>query len=150
MSFEELGLREEVIRGVQDLGFTQPTEIQEKAIPLLINDMTDFVGLAQTGTGKTAAFGLPMLNYVDFSKKHIQGLVIAPTRELCLQIAKDIEAFSKHIKDVNIVSVYGGASISDQIRKVKKGAQIICATPGRLQDMIERRVVKLGDVHMVS
>ena len=149
MSFEELGLREEVIRGVQDLGFTQPTEIQEKAIPLLINDMTDFVGLAQTGTGKTAAFGLPMLDYVDFSKKHIQGLVIAPTRELCLQIAKDIEAFSKHIKDVNIVSVYGGASISDQIRKVKKGAQIICATPGRLQDMIERKVVKLGDVDMV-
>ena len=149
MSFETLGLKKELVRGVSDLGFDSPTEIQQKAIPILLDQAIDFVGLAQTGTGKTAAFGLPMLNQIDFSKKIIQGLVIAPTRELCLQISKDLESFSKHISGVNIVSVYGGASMTDQIRKVKKGAQLICATPGRLQDMIERKIIKLGEIETV-
>lgn len=149
MLFEELGLRKEIVGAIKDMGFEQPTEIQEQAIPTLVEEETDFVGLAQTGTGKTAAFGLPLLNGIDADENYTQGLVIAPTRELCLQIAKDLEAFSKKMGRVNVVSVYGGAPISTQIKQVKKGAHIICATPGRLQDMIERRVVKLQDVKTV-
>ena len=144
MNFSDLGLKEEVLNAVSDLGFETPSEIQQKAVPVLINGAgSDLIGLAQTGTGKTAAFGLPMVNLVDFSSKKTQGLVICPTRELCIQIARDIDNFSKYYKNSNTVAVYGGASIVDQMRKIKKGAQIIVATPGRLCDLISRKAIDL-------
>ena len=137
-SFETLGLSRGLVESIQVIGFETPTPIQEKAIPVLLTGNRDFVGLAQTGTGKTAAFGLPLLELVDDTSRHTQALVLAPTRELGLQITNDLENFSEKFKQFNIVAVYGGASISEQIRKVKKGAQIIVATPGRLIDMIDR------------
>ena len=149
MTFQELGLKQELVDAVSEMGFENPTEIQEKAIPVLLSGESDFVGLAQTGTGKTAAFGLPMLDLLDFDNKYIQGLVIAPTRELCVQITKDLKAFSKNMKGAHIVPVYGGAAIGPQIRDIKKGARVVCATPGRLQDMIQRDVIRLDQVHTV-
>lgn len=149
MTFEQLGLRTELLKAIQDLGFQSPTPIQEKAIPELLKEPRDLVGLAQTGTGKTAAFGLPMLSLLDFSQKHTQGLVIAPTRELCLQICEDFKSYSKHIKGANIVAIYGGASIDRQASEIRRGAQVICATPGRLADMIRQRIVDLRKVQIV-
>ncbi len=149
MTFEELGLREEVLKSLTDLGFEAPTPIQEQAIPHLMKDEDcDFVGLAQTGTGKTAAFGLPLISNINVQSSLPQGLIICPTRELCLQITKDLETFSKHLK-CNVVSVYGGADIRRQITQIKKGVSIIVATPGRLVDLINRKVVKLSDVKTV-
>lgn len=148
-SFETLGLSRELVESVLKIGFETPTPIQEKAIPVLLEGNRDFVGLAQTGTGKTAAFGLPLLELVDESRRDTQALVLAPTRELCLQITSDLENFSAHFKKVNIVAVYGGSSISDQIKKVKKGAQIIVATPGRLIDMITRKAIQLQTIRYV-
>src|SRR5919107_1307878 len=110
--FSELGLNEKLLKGVEDLGFTEPTSIQEKAIPVLLSGTKDLIGLAQTGTGKTAAFGLPLLQLVDAAQKHPQALIVCPTRELCLQIEKEIELFKKHLSGMHIVAVYGGASIS--------------------------------------
>ncbi len=149
MNFEELGLNNELIRAVQDMGFTEPTPIQEKAIPDIISGNKDLVGLAQTGTGKTAAFGLPMLYLTDFQSSTIQGLVICPTRELCIQISNDFKKYSRFIKGSRVVSVYGGTSIDRQIKQIKKGVQIIVATPGRLLDLIRRRVIKLSNVSYV-
>jgi ATP-dependent RNA helicase DeaD len=148
-SFESLGLSRGLVESVQQLGFEVPTPIQEKAIPVLLKGSQDFVGLAQTGTGKTAAFGLPLLDRVDDKSKETQALVLAPTRELGLQIASDLENFSEKFKSFNIVAVYGGASISEQIRKVKRGAQIIVATPGRLIDMIDRKAINLNTIRYV-
>ncbi len=148
-SFESLGLSSGLVQSVQLLGFETPTPIQEKAIPVLLNGSRDFVGLAQTGTGKTAAFGLPLLGLIDEKSKEAQALVLAPTRELGLQITNDLETFTEKYKSFNIVAVYGGASISEQIRKVKRGAQIIVATPGRLIDLIDRRAINLGTVKYV-
>ena len=111
MNFEELGLKPEILRAITDLGFTSPTPIQEKAIPMIIGGNTDMVGLAQTGTGKTAAFGLPLLNLVDFNSKSTQALILCPTRELCNQITSDLTAMSKYLGNSNIVAVYGGASV---------------------------------------
>jgi ATP-dependent RNA helicase DeaD len=145
-SFAQLGLRTEIVEAITAMGYEMPTEIQEKAIPVLLSGSTDLVGLAQTGTGKTAAFGLPMLNLLDFSKKHIQGLILCPTRELCLQIQKDLFNYSKHMPGAAIVAVYGGASIENQIRDLKRGCQIVVATPGRLIDMMQRRAINLGSV----
>lgn len=145
-SFAQLGLRTEIVEAITAMGYETPTEIQEKAIPVLLSGSTDLVGLAQTGTGKTAAFGLPMLNLLDFSKKHIQGLILCPTRELCLQIQKDLFNYSKHMSGASIVAVYGGASIENQIRDLKRGCQIVVATPGRLIDMMQRRAINLGSV----
>src|SRR5262245_22514421 len=138
-TFEELGLEERLLKGIGELGFVNPTPIQEKAIPVLLNGTKDLVGLAQTGTGKTAAFGLPLLQLIDADKKFPQALVVCPTRELCLQIVNEIELFKKYIRGVHVVAVYGGASIGQQIRDIKRGVQIVVATPGRLIDLIERK-----------
>jgi ATP-dependent RNA helicase DeaD len=148
MTFEELGLKSEVLKSLKELGFEAPTPIQEKAIPHLLGENSDFVGLAQTGTGKTAAFGLPLINNIENHAKTPQGLVICPTRELCLQIAKDLENYSKYLK-VNVVAVYGGTDIRKQMTDIKKGVSIIVATPGRLMDLINRRAVSLSDVEYV-
>lgn len=150
MTFEELGLKPKVLAAVEALGFRNPSPIQEQAIPQILNNDGDLVGLAQTGTGKTAAFGLPMVNEVSFSAKKTQGLVICPTRELCIQIANDFESFATNFKGANIVPVYGGASIEVQARQLSKGAQIVVATPGRLMDMIKRKKVDLSQVKYVA
>jgi len=148
-SFDALGLSGELVGAIRQLGFENPTPIQEKAIPVLLKGDTDLIGLAQTGTGKTAAFGLPLLDLVKESNHSTQALVVAPTRELGVQITNDLERFSKGVKDLNIVTVYGGASISEQIKKVKRGAQIIVATPGRLIDLLSRKVVNLSNIEYV-
>ncbi|MCF8260779.1 MAG: DEAD/DEAH box helicase [Melioribacteraceae bacterium] len=146
-SFEELGLNSNLIKAITEMGFENPMPVQKEVIPFLLGEgENDLIALAQTGTGKTAAFGLPIIQEVDGSKSTIQYLILAPTRELCMQITKDLESFSKHSARVKIVAVYGGASIETQIRAIKNGAQIICATPGRLLDLIKRRVVKLGGI----
>ncbi len=147
--FEGLGLNENLVKAVQDLGFTSPTPIQEKAIPVLLSGTTDFVGLAQTGTGKTAAFGLPLLQLIEAEKKYPQALIVCPTRELCLQICNDIQDYKKYSKNVVAEPVYGGASIVMQIRALKKGVHIVVATPGRLIDMIERKAIDLDKVKYV-
>lgn len=148
MTFEELGLKSEVLKSLEELGFTTPTPIQQEAIPHLLGEESDFVGLAQTGTGKTAAFGLPLVNRIDTSMKIPQGLIICPTRELCLQIAKDLKTFSKHLK-LNVVAVYGGTDIRAQMKEIKRGANVIVATPGRLCDLIKRKAITLGEVETV-
>jgi ATP-dependent RNA helicase DeaD len=148
-TFEALGLNEKLLNAVTDLGFTEPTTIQEKAIPVLLSGTKDLIGLAQTGTGKTAAFGLPLLQLVDATQKFPQALIVCPTRELCLQIEKEIELFKKHIAAIQIVAVYGGSSISQQIRDIKRGVQIVVATPGRLIDLIERKAINLEAIKYV-
>lgn len=147
--FLELGIREEVVNAISELGFEKPSEIQEKAIPVLLTGNDDFVGLAQTGTGKTAAFGLPLLEQLDFSQKQPQALVLCPTRELCLQISKDLEKFAKYIDNVHVVAVYGGANISDQLRQIRRGVQIVVATPGRMLDIIGRNAIDFSQVKYV-
>lgn len=149
MSFEALGIEESLLQGIHALGFTEPTPIQEKAIPILLSGTKNFVGLAQTGTGKTAAFGLPLLQLVDSEARHPQALVVCPTRELCMQITKDIAKFSLHKKSIKSVAVYGGASIGDQIRDLKRGVQIVVATPGRLIDLIERKAINLENINYI-
>ncbi|HRJ30174.1 MAG TPA: DEAD/DEAH box helicase [Cyclobacteriaceae bacterium] len=148
-NFQALGLSKGLADAVQLIGFETPTPIQEKAIPLLLTGDRDFIGLAQTGTGKTAAFGLPLLELVDENSSATQALVLAPTRELGLQIVSDLENFSEKFKKLNIVAVYGGASISEQIRKVKRGAQVVVATPGRLIDLLGRKAVNLSTIQYV-
>ncbi|GAB4092263.1 DEAD/DEAH box helicase [Flaviaesturariibacter terrae] len=149
ITFDALGLREELLSAVRDLGFTQPTSIQEKAIPVLLSGTKDLIGLAQTGTGKTAAFGLPLLQLIDAAQKNPQALVVCPTRELCMQIVNEVEIFKKHLKGVNVVAVYGGTSISQQIRDIRRGVQIVVATPGRLIDLIERKAINLEEIQYV-
>ncbi|MEO6071519.1 MAG: DEAD/DEAH box helicase [Chitinophagaceae bacterium] len=148
-TFEALGLNEKLLQAVLDLGYTEPTTIQEKAIPVLLSGTKDLIGLAQTGTGKTAAFGLPLLHLIDIAQKHPQALIVCPTRELCLQIEKEINLFKKHIPAVHVVAVYGGSSISMQIRDIKRGVQIVVATPGRLIDLIERKAINLEQIKYV-
>jgi ATP-dependent RNA helicase DeaD len=148
-AFEALGLNEQLVNAVTDMGFETPSEIQQKAIPVLLSGTTDFIGLAQTGTGKTAAFGLPLLQLIDPSQRHAQALIVCPTRELCLQITNDLEKFKKHSKNIFTEAVYGGASIMMQIRNLKKGVQIVVATPGRLIDLIERKAIDLQKVKYV-
>jgi ATP-dependent RNA helicase DeaD len=148
-AFEGLGLNENLVKAVSDLGFDSPTPIQLKAIPILLSGTTDFVGLAQTGTGKTAAFGLPLLQLIEPEHKYPQALIVCPTRELCLQICNDLQAYKKYIKNVSAEPVYGGASIVMQIRALKKGVHIVVATPGRLIDMIERKAIDLEKVKYV-
>lgn len=149
MTFNDLGLRSEILKGIEDLGFSAPTPIQQQAIPAIIEGKNDLVGLAQTGTGKTAAFGLPLLNLIDERNNNTQGIVVCPTRELCLQITNDLKNYSKYLRGVNVVAVYGGASIQNQERDIKRGAQIIVATPGRMIDLINRKVIKLNNVSFV-
>lgn len=147
--FEELGLNEQLIRATDELGFTEPTAIQQQAIPVLLSGTTDFVGLAQTGTGKTAAFSLPLLQLINANDKYPQALIVCPTRELCLQITNDLQNFKKFSKGIDTEAVYGGASIMMQIRNLKKGVQIVVATPGRLIDLIERKAIDLQKVKYV-
>ena len=149
MEFKELGLSEELLSAIAEIGFVEPTPIQQETIPHLLEDPSDLIGLASTGTGKTAAFGLPLLNYVDAESKVTQGLIICPTRELCIQISKDLESYAKNIRSLNVVSVYGGADIQKQIKQIDRGAQVIVATPGRLMDLIKRKKVKLQDIDTV-
>jgi len=149
MSFEALGIEASLLEGIQSLGFKEPTPIQEQAIPILLSGTKDFVGLAQTGTGKTAAFGLPLLQLIDSAKRTPQALVVCPTRELCMQITKDITNFSIKKRSIQSVAVYGAASIGQQIRELKQGAQIVVATPGRLIDLIERRAINLENISYI-
>jgi ATP-dependent RNA helicase DeaD len=149
MTFKDLGLRPEVLQALNDLGFEKPTPIQEEAIPELLSSQRDLVGLAQTGTGKTAAFGLPIVELTDFTKKHVQALIVAPTRELGMQIASDMKTFTKHVAGAKIATIYGGASIDTQAREIRSGAQIVVATPGRLIDMMKRKIIKLSEVNVV-
>ena len=145
--FEQLGLDEPILKAISDMGFETPSEIQQKAIPTLLANGADMVALAQTGTGKTAAFGFPLLQLIDTDSRVTQGLILSPTRELCLQIASELRNYAKYLPKVNVVAVYGGASIEEQARSLKKGAQIIVATPGRMQDMIRRNFVDISHIN---
>lgn len=145
--FEQLGLNEQLLNAIKDMGFETPSEVQEKAIPVLLAQDTDMVALAQTGTGKTAAFGFPLIQKIDISSRKTQGLILSPTRELCLQIANELKNYSKYTKGLNVVAIYGGASITEQAREVKRGAQIIVATPGRMQDMVNREMVDITNIN---
>ena len=149
-SFEEIGIEKNILRAIEELGFNSPMPVQEKVIPyLLSDDREDVVALAQTGTGKTAAFGLPLMQRVNTSMKNTQHLIISPTRELCIQIADDLKSYSKYKEKIKVVAVFGGASIEHQIKSIKKGAHIISATPGRLLDLIKRRVVDIRHIKTV-
>ena len=148
-TFEELGIDARLIQSTTELGYVNPTAIQEQAIPVLLSGTKDFIGLAQTGTGKTAAFGLPLLHIIDEKAKYPQALVVCPTRELCMQIVKEIEIFKKYMTGISVVAVYGGTSIGLQIRDLKRGVQIIVATPGRLIDLIERKAINLEQIQYV-
>lgn len=149
MTFEGLGLDAKLVQATDALGFKNPTAIQEQAIPVLLSGTKDLVGLAQTGTGKTAAFGLPLLQLVETSKRHPQALVVCPTRELCIQIVNEMEAFKKFSPGMHVIAVYGGTSIGMQIRDLKRGVQIVVATPGRLIDLIERKAINLEEISYV-
>jgi ATP-dependent RNA helicase DeaD len=144
--FTEAGLMPEIVQAVEDLGFTKPTPIQEKAIPALINTESDILALAQTGTGKTAAFGLPIIHRIDKNGKGVQALVLSPTRELCMQITRDLENYSAKIKNFKTVAVYGGASIVNQLQDLKKGAHIVVGTPGRTLDLIKRKALDISKI----
>jgi ATP-dependent RNA helicase DeaD len=146
MTFEETGLNSNMLQAVTDLGFEIPTPIQEQTIPRLLNSKKDLIALAQTGTGKTAAFGLPIVQQTDTSLKGTQALVLCPTRELCMQITSDMNTYSKYVKDFFVVPIYGGASIENQINKLKNGKQVVVGTPGRVLDMIKRGKLKLSKV----
>ncbi len=148
-TFEGLGIDARLVKATSELGFVTPTPIQEKAIPVLLSGTKDFVGLAQTGTGKTAAFVIPLLQLVDGKEKFPQALVVCPTRELCIQIVKEVDQFKKHMPGLHVVAVYGGSSISTQIRDLKHGVQIVVATPGRLIDLIERKAINLERIKYV-
>ena len=145
-TFQDLGLNEDLLHAITDLGFEKPSDVQDKAIPILLEQDTDLVALAQTGTGKTAAFGFPMLQKINIDSRTTQGLILSPTRELCLQITNEMKQYGKYCKGLNVVAIYGGASISDQAREVKRGAQIIVATPGRMKDMISRKMVDISKI----
>ena len=148
-TFEELGVCEEIRNAITELGFEQPMPVQEEVIPYLLGNRNDIIALAQTGTGKTAAFGIPLLQRTDARVKQTQALVLSPTRELCLQIADDLKDFAKYMEGINVVPVYGGTSIENQIRALKHGAQIIVATPGRLIDLMNRGAARLEAVKNV-
>ena len=145
-AFKALGLDEQLLQAITDMGFKTPSEVQEQAIPILLEKDTDLVALAQTGTGKTAAFGFPMLQKINIESRTTQGLILSPTRELCLQITNEMVNYGKHKKGLNVVAIYGGASIQDQARNIKKGAQVIVATPGRMKDMISRRMIDISKI----
>ncbi|RNC87018.1 MAG: DEAD/DEAH box helicase [Winogradskyella sp.] len=145
-TFQDLGLNDDLLQAITDLGFTKPSDVQQKAIPTLLAEERDLVALAQTGTGKTAAFGFPMLEKIDINSRTTQGLILSPTRELCLQITAELKLYGKYCKGLNVAAIYGGASITEQAKQVKKGAQIIVATPGRMKDMISRKLVDISKI----
>lgn len=146
MLFKDMGLSTEILSAINDLGFETPTPIQEKVIPILVEEKRDVIGLAQTGTGKTAAFGLPSIERIDVEQNFPQLLILSPTRELCLQITRDLESYSKYINGLRIVAVYGGAPIEKQIGALKRGAHVVVATPGRIHDLVRRKRVNLAEV----
>ena len=145
-SFEELGVSPEIIQAIQEMGFVQPMPVQEAVIPFLLEDRKDVIALAQTGTGKTAAFGIPLLQRLELKAKEPTALVLSPTRELCLQITDDLRDFAKYMDGIHVEAVYGGAAIEPQIRALKKGVNIIVATPGRLIDLKNRGFAQLDQV----
>jgi len=148
-NFKDIGVNKELLKSIQEMGFETPTPIQKESIPCLLTSRQDLISLAQTGTGKTAAFGLPIIQQIDPKIKHVQAIVLCPTRELCIQIAKDLIAFSKYLDYVKVLPVYGGANIENQIKSIKKGIQIIIGTPGRTKDLIKRKILKLDIVNRV-
>jgi ATP-dependent RNA helicase DeaD len=148
-SFSSFPMREELTRAISDLGFETPTPIQSKVIPQLLSEPIDIIGLAQTGTGKTAAYGLPLLHHVDVAVKHVQCLVLSPTRELCMQIQEEMSKYGTYMRGLRVTAVYGGVPISGQIREVRANPQVIVATPGRLIDLLERKAISLADVEYV-
>jgi len=148
-TFTETGLHAQILSAIKDLGFEEPTPIQEKTIPHLMSSDHDLIASAQTGTGKTGAFGLPSIHLTNIEDKRTQTLVLCPTRELCVQISRDLTDFSKYIKGINILAVYGGAGIEPQIKALKKGAQIVIGTPGRTLDLIRRKKLLLENVARV-
>lgn len=145
-AFKALGLEENLLKAITDMGFETPSEVQEKAIPILLDRETDMVALAQTGTGKTAAFGFPMLQKINVDSRTTQGLILSPTRELCLQITNEMIAYGKYMPGLNVTAIYGGASITDQARQIKRGSQVIVATPGRMKDMIGRGLIDISKI----
>jgi len=145
-NFSSLGLQDNLLQAIDRLGFETPSDVQKQCIPVLLKQKTDLVALAQTGTGKTAAFGFPMLQLTDTTKKTTQGLILSPTRELCLQITNEIEQYAKFVDNLNIVAIYGGASLQDQAKQINRGAQIIVATPGRMKDMIKRKIINISQI----
>ena len=149
MTFLETGLNKNIQKAIADLGFETPTPIQQEAIPYLLENETDLIALAQTGTGKTAAFGLPVLHKIEVDRKLPQAIILCPTRELCLQITRDIETYSKYIKGAKTTAVYGGASIVPQMKSLKSGTQIVVGTPGRVIDLINRKALRLQDIEFV-
>ena len=147
-TFADLGINSDILKGLSSLGFQDPTPIQEQVIPLMLEKQIDMVCLAQTGTGKTAAFGVPLVQLTNTKSKQPQGLVLCPTRELCVQVARDIEAFSRNVEGVRVLAVYGGARIDQQITALRRGVQIVVATPGRLNDLINRGKVDFSGVRI--
>ncbi len=148
-TFADIGINNDILKGLSSLGFQEPTPVQAQVIPLMLERQVDMVSLAQTGTGKTAAFGLPLIQLTKAKSRKTQGLILCPTRELCVQVARDMEAFSRHVEGVRILAVYGGAGIEPQIKALRNGVQIIVATPGRLNDLIKRRKVDISAVRYV-
>lgn len=146
MTFEQTGIKPELLSAISEMGFERPTPIQEKTIPHLINNKNDLIALAQTGTGKTAAFGLPILHNCDVNNKAVQALILCPTRELCLQISRDLDAFSKNMPGFKNIPVYGGADIGKQMRELRSGGQVVVGTPGRVHDLIRRKVLNVGQI----
>jgi len=149
MTFSETGLNKNIQKAITDLGFETPTPIQKEVIPYLLETENDLIALAQTGTGKTAAFGMPVIHKIEVDRKNPQAIILCPTRELCIQIAKDMESYSKYIKGLKITAVYGGASIQPQIKALKSGTQIVIGTPGRVIDLINRKSLRLNDIEFV-
>ena len=147
--FKDLGLQSSLLKAIDELGFVNPTPIQNKSIPIVLNSSRDLIALAQTGTGKTAAFGLPLIQQIELKNKNIQTIVLCPTRELCIQISKDLISYSKLINGLKIIPVYGGTSIENQIKSIKKGSHIIVGTPGRTKDLIKRKVLNFNYVDRV-
>ncbi len=148
-AFQNLGINDNILEGLSALGFTKPTQVQEEVIPLMLEKPCDLVSLAQTGTGKTAAFGIPIIQLVNPQLKQTQALVLCPTRELCMQVAKDLESYGKYIKKLKVLSVYGGARIDQQMNSLRKGVQIVVATPGRLKDLLQRKAANLSKIQFV-
>ena len=147
--FKDIGVSKELCKAIKEMGFKTPTEVQKESIPFLLSKNKDLISLAQTGTGKTAAFGLPVIQKVELNNKHVQGIILCPTRELCIQICKDLETYSKYVSGIKILSVYGGTNIETQIKSLKKGVHIVVGTPGRTKDLIKRKVLKLELVDKV-
>ena len=147
--FKEIGVAKDLCKGINEMGFINPTEVQEQSIPFLLHENRDLISLAQTGTGKTAAFGLPVIQKTELKNKYVQSIILCPTRELCIQICKDLETYSKYVSGIKILAVYGGTNIDTQIKSLNKGVHIVVGTPGRTKDLIKRKVLKLELVNKV-